>query len=67
MVLEGDGKSDASVFRQEKVGGPRSHTTAGRILFWTSTSRIEVGNGRFIDLGPMPAGPARRDDKSATK
>jgi hypothetical protein len=67
MVLEGDGVGNASVFRQTTPGGPVSTTAASRILFWTSTSRIEVDNGRFIDLGPMPASPARRDDKSTTK
>jgi hypothetical protein len=67
MVLEGDGVSNALISRQKKIGGPQSNTTAGRILFWPSTSRVEVGNGRFIDLGPLPASPARRDDKSSTK
>jgi hypothetical protein len=64
MVLEGDGVSNASVFRQTTPGGPVSTTAASRILFWPSTSRIEVDNGRFIDLGAMPA---RRDDTSKTK
>jgi len=67
MVLEGDGQSNASVFRQTTPGGPISTTTASRILFWTNTRRVEVDNGRFIDLGAMPASPARRDDKSKTK
>ncbi|HEX4147248.1 MAG TPA: hypothetical protein VHY91_27370 [Pirellulales bacterium] len=66
MVLEGDGVSNASVFRQTTPGAPISTTTASRILFWPSTSRVEVDNGRFIDLGAMPS-PARRDDKSKTK
>ena len=67
MVLEGDGVSNALICRQEKIGGPQSNTTAGRILYWLSTRRVEVDNGRFIDLGPMPASPARRDGKSSTK
>ena len=67
MVLEGDGVSNASVFRQTTPGGPVSTTAASRILYWTSTKRVEVDNGRFIDLGPMPGSPARRDDQSKTK
>ncbi|HTU23795.1 MAG TPA: hypothetical protein VMF30_00270, partial [Pirellulales bacterium] len=66
MVLEGDGTSNASVFRQTTPGGPVSTTTASRILFWPNTSRVEVDNGRFIDLGPMPGSPARRDDNKTT-
>ena len=69
-VADGDGRgwrSDASVFRQEKLGGPRSNTTASRILYWPSTKRIEVDNGQFIDLGPSRGKPARRDAKSTTK
>jgi hypothetical protein len=67
MVMEGDGRSDALVFRQEKLGGPRSNITASRILFWPSTSRIQVDNGQFIDLGPTSGKPLDRDPKSTTK
>jgi hypothetical protein len=67
MVMEGDGTSDASVFRQTKIGGPQVTTRAARIMFWPSTSRIEVGDGRFIDLGTMQGSPARRDPQSKTK
>ena len=32
LVFEGDGRSDAQLFRQDRVGGPTSSASAGKIL-----------------------------------
>jgi hypothetical protein len=50
VVLEGDGRSDAELWRQTRVGGPTSHAAARKILYWRSDNRIEVDDARFLNL-----------------
>jgi hypothetical protein len=57
VVLEGDGRRDAELWRQEQIGGPRSHAAARQIWFWRGENRIEVDDARFIDLTQLGARP----------
>lgn len=50
LVFEGDGRSDAQLFRQERVGGPTSSASAGKILYWRALNRVDVEDARFLDF-----------------
>jgi hypothetical protein len=58
LVFEGDGRSDAQLFRQLKVGAQPSTASAGKILYWRSQNRVEVEDARYIDLDQIRGGPA---------
>jgi hypothetical protein len=60
LVFEGDGRSDAQLFRQVQVGGRPSSASAGKILFWRALNRVEVEDARFLDLDQLrgAGGPA---------
>jgi lipopolysaccharide export system protein LptA len=60
LVLEGDGRTDARLFRQMRVGGPMSEAAAGSIMYWRSTNRAQVGDARFLDLSELPGGEKKR-------
>jgi len=62
LVFEGDGRSDAQLFRQLQVGGQPSSASAGKILYWRGLNRVDVEDARYLDLdqlgkGPMPQMP----------
>jgi len=57
LVFEGDGRSDAQLFRQLKVGGQPSTASAGRILYWRELNRVEVEDARYLDLDQLGSGP----------
>ncbi len=75
LVLEGDGMSDAQLFRQPVLGGPTSQASARRILFWQATNRVEIDDARFFDFGQLlggsnkqpAAGDAAADPKAKPK
>ena len=50
LVLEGDGRSDAQLFRQQQIGGPMARAAAQRILFWPGTNRLKVDGARALEL-----------------
>jgi hypothetical protein len=50
LIFEGDGRSDAQLFRQERIGAPTSSASAGKILYWRGLNQVEVNDARFIDL-----------------
>jgi hypothetical protein len=64
LVFEGDGRSDAQLFRQLQAGALPSTASAGKILYWRALNRVDVEDARFLDLdqlrggGPQPALPA---------
>jgi hypothetical protein len=49
LVLVGDGRSDAQLFRQEQPGAPQTKTAAGSIYYWPTTRRVNIGDLRFVD------------------
>ncbi|MDZ7615857.1 MAG: hypothetical protein U1E05_02570, partial [Patescibacteria group bacterium] len=50
LVLEGDGRSDAQLFRQQQIGGPMAQAAAQRILFWPGANRLKVDGARSLEL-----------------
>ncbi|MEQ8786773.1 MAG: hypothetical protein RIC55_10765 [Pirellulaceae bacterium] len=55
VVLEGDGRSNAELWRQLEVGGERSYAAARKILYWKGENRFEVDDARFLDLTQLGA------------
>jgi len=53
LVFEGDGRSDAQLFRQERVGAPTSSASAGKILYWRALNRIDVDDARHLDFDQL--------------
>jgi hypothetical protein len=56
LVFEGDGRSDAQLYRQAKVGAATSSASAGKILYWRALNRVDVDDARFLDLDQLNAG-----------
>jgi len=57
LVFEGDGRSDAQLFRQLQVGGQPSSASAGKILYWRGLNRVDVEDARYLDLDQLGKGP----------
>ncbi|MEE8450505.1 MAG: hypothetical protein V3R99_01285 [Thermoguttaceae bacterium] len=55
LVLEGDGRTDAELFRQEQVGGQTSQAAARKILYWPKTDQLRVEDARSFELSQFPA------------
>jgi hypothetical protein len=56
LVFEGDGRSDAQLFRQLKAGAPTSQASAGKILYWRGLNRVDVEDARFLDFDQVSGG-----------
>jgi len=50
LVLEGDGRSDAELFRQQWIGGPTSRAAAEKIFYWPKTNRLKVAGARSLEM-----------------
>ena len=66
LVLEGNGSSDAQLFRQSRPGGPTSQAAARRIMYWRSTNRVEVDDARFLDIGNIGGGKPSASSKNSS-
>jgi len=58
LVFEGDGRSDAQLFRQLQAGAQPSSASAGKILFWRGLNRVDVEDARYLDLDQLRGGAA---------
>jgi len=56
LVFEGDGRSDAQLYRQLQVGAPTSSASAGKILYWRSLNRVDVDDARYLDFDQLAPG-----------
>ncbi|HYW78067.1 MAG TPA: hypothetical protein VE890_00760, partial [Thermoguttaceae bacterium] len=54
LVLEGDGRTDAKLYRQERVGGQTSQAAARKILYWPKTQQLRVEDARSFELSQFP-------------
>ena len=54
LILEGDGRNDAELFRQMKIGGPTDRTSAKKIQYWPSTKRINMDGIRGGEFEVSP-------------
>ena len=61
LVLEGDGRTDARIFRQTRVGGPMSEACRwiDHVLALRPTP-LKIGDARFLDLSELPGGDKKR-------
>ena len=58
IVFEGDGRSDAQLYRQERVGAPTSSASAGKIFYWRGLNRVDIQDARYLDLDQINASAA---------
>ncbi len=56
LVFEGDGRTDAQLYRQERIGGPTSTASAGKILYWRQHNRVDVQDARYLDFDQLGGG-----------
>ncbi|HTN75309.1 MAG TPA: hypothetical protein VL096_08685 [Pirellulaceae bacterium] len=52
LVLEGDGRRDAELTRQEKVGGPQSNLKAQKIMYWKFDNRVHFDGVSGLEFNP---------------
>jgi hypothetical protein len=50
LVLEGIGRNDAVITRNNSQGGTMARSAARKILYWPGSERLEIDDGRFLDL-----------------
>jgi len=56
LVLEGDGRTDAELFRQQQTGGPTSKFAARKIFYWPKTKKLKIDDGRSLQLSGLGGG-----------
>ncbi len=67
LVLEGNGRTNARLYRQRQPGAPPSQAEARKIFYWPSTNRAKIDDATFIDLSEMPIGPSTKATKPADR
>jgi len=50
LVLEGNHRTDAQLYRRQVIGGPASCAAARRIYFWPQTKRLKIDNARSLEI-----------------
>jgi hypothetical protein len=55
LTLEGDGRRDAELFRQERPGDPPAQTLARQIFYWRSSNSVSINKARLLDLNQIPS------------
>jgi hypothetical protein len=62
LILQGDGRSDAQLFRQERPGAEPQRLQTGEIQYWPATGRTNMPNARSLSgsqlIAPIPSRPA---------
>jgi hypothetical protein len=53
LVIEGNGRSDAELSYQPKLGSTPSKVNARKIMFWPTANRVEVDDARMFDLNNL--------------
>ena len=55
LILEGNGRSEAKLFRQLAAGAERDEAAAHTIFYWLRTNAIKVEGARSLQIGQPPA------------
>jgi hypothetical protein len=55
LVMEGNGRDEARLYRQARVGGLRTEASARRLLYWPQTGRVEA-DATYLNLDQLPSG-----------
>ncbi len=50
VVLEGDGRTDAELFRQQRIGAPRERVAARKIYYWPQTNHLTLDSASLLEL-----------------
>ena len=56
VILEGDGRTDAELSRQERIGAPVNSTQSRKIYYWRTTGRVQVDDAQHFDFDMLPEG-----------
>ena len=56
LVLEGDERIGAELFRQQQLGAEPAKTTARKILFWPKLEKVWIDGVRSLELSGLPLG-----------
>jgi hypothetical protein len=56
LTLEGDGWTDAELFRQLQIGGATNRTASQRIEYRPKTQELKLSNAHNMDFNAIPAG-----------
>ena len=54
LILEGDGRSDAELFKQEREGLQASRFAAQKILYFLKTNQVNADGVRSLDMNQAP-------------
>lgn len=59
LVLDGDGRNDAQLFRQDRIGAPPGQIAAQQILYWKTADQVSVNGAHSfnLDQGTAAAAP----------
>ncbi len=68
VLLEGDGRNKAELYRQAHPGDETAHTEAKQILYFRSSDQVSINepSGGGFDLGPAPPKPKKAPHQSGT-
>lgn len=64
LILEGDGRSDAELFRQQHVGSAASKFAARKIIYWPKLRQVKVDGFKSLESNQLPGGEAKKGAKS---
>ncbi len=67
LMLKGDGRNDAQLYRQARPGAPLDKAIAQVIMYWRSTGHAEWDNVRVLDFSQFAAPPAPAGKKPASQ
>ena len=56
LILEGDGRGDAELFRQLQVGAQATKATAKKIWYYPKTNQLNIDGAQSLDIGQLPVG-----------
>lgn len=59
LVLEGDGRSDATLYLQQQPHERRASQQSRRILFWPATKQFVLDGFRSLEIPNLPSGANR--------
>ncbi|MGA2033279.1 MAG: hypothetical protein ABSG68_13555 [Thermoguttaceae bacterium] len=54
LILEGDGRTDAELYRQQHPGSTESRAAAQKIFFWPKTNRVSVAGLHPSEFNQFP-------------
>jgi len=67
LILEGDGRNDAELFRQLTLGGPTNRTAAKKIHYWPKSKRLNMDGIRGGEFEFSPEMGLRQDTRTPTR